>query len=355
VGTLTTLLSAYDVRQQNPSLAELQIIKRELDWMLTMQRSDGSVYHKVTPLKFGGFDKGSDNIGGDLFAFDPSTPDAATFAAVAAQASRVFRGADSAYSEKLLKAAELSWTWVDRNPKPVLPAEKEGTGGYVYGSDGTQRFWAAAELYRTTGEAAYGTYVRSYLDAHPPSIEPLIWTNTTTFGLLTLAFDSDHDQGLQKQVGSVLTGWADGMVTTVSSRTNPWGTSISNFRWASNKSALDNAVLLMAADHVSPNDAYVGAALEQLHYVLGRNALAKSYVTSYGTNSVKNPHNRTMAARGQLVPGVLVGGPNGNAEDGITPVSQGQRSYTDQTAAYASNENSVEYNAPLVFVTAMFG
>ena len=55
----------------------------------------------------------------------------------------------------------------------------------------------------------------------------------------------------------------------------------------------------------------------------------------------------------RIIPGVLVGGPNSDGQDGVTPTSQGQRSYADQLQAYASNENSVEYNAPLVFVTAL--
>jgi endoglucanase len=121
----------------------------------------------------------------------------------------------------------------------------------------------------------------------------------------------------------------------------------------SNKSALNNAVLLLLANRIAPNSAYVAAAVDQLHFVLGRNALGQSYVTSYGENSVKKPHNRTMFALGRLVPGVLVGGPNADGQDGITPPALGQRSYVDQLMAYASNENSVEYNAPLVFVTSM--
>jgi endoglucanase len=158
---------------------------------------------------------------------------------------------------------------------------------------------------------------------------------------------------LRKEIGQLLTRWADGMVTTIGSPVNPWSTSISSFHWASNKTTLDNAVLLLVANAATPDQRYVAAALDQLHYVLGRNALARSYVTSYGANSVKNPHNRTMFSIGKLVPGVLVGGPNGDGQDGVTPASLGQRSYADQLQAYASNENSVEYNAPLVFVTAL--
>ena len=354
VSALGTLLLIGDVRSESLSAAELKVLKRELDWMLTMQRADGGVYHKVTPLKFGGFDKTSDNIGGQLYAFDVSTPDAAVFAAIASQAARVYRASDAVYAERLLKAAQLAWAWLERNPKPVLPTELEGTGGYVYGSDGTQRFWAAAELLRTTGEASFGEYVRAYLDKRPPSVEQLGWNNTTTYGLLSLAFNPAADPALRQKIQGLLTRWADGMVTTVNSRTNPWAISISNFHWASNKTTLDNAAVLLAANRLSPKPSYVNAALEQLHYVLGRNALSKSYVTGFGTNSVKNPHNRTMFVLGKLVPGVLVGGPNGDAQDNITPASQGQRSYVDELKAYASNENSVEYNAPLVLVAAVF-
>jgi endoglucanase len=106
---------------------------------------------------------------------------------------------------------------------------------------------------------------------------------------------------------------------------------------------------------VTPNPRYVESALDQLHYVLGRNAIAQSYVTGYGANSPKNPHNRTMFSLGSLVPGVLVGGPNSDGQDGLTPPMLGQLSYVDQLQAYASNENSIEYNAPLVFVTGFLG
>jgi endoglucanase len=353
--TMGTMLLLDDLFPQHATPEQLQVFRRELDWMLKMQRSDGAVYHKVTPLNFGGFDKGQNNIGGELYVFDASTPDAAVFAAVAAEASRVYTPFDRAYADRLLKAAEKSWAWLVDNPKPLLPAETEGTGAYLYGSDRTQRYWAAAELFKTTGDPVYGTYVRLYLDQHSPAISTLDWGNAETYAALSVAFNGFADAAVRQQITQQLIRWADGMVTTVTSPADPWRTTLSSFHWASNKTALNNAVLLLTANSVAPNPRYVEAALDQLHYVLGRNALAKSYVTGYGTNSVKNPHNRTMFSIGRLVPGVLVGGPNGDGQDGLTPPSLGQRSYVDQLQAYACNENSVEYNAPLVFVTALLG
>jgi endoglucanase len=352
---LGTMLLLDDIFPQRAQADQLQVFKRELDWMLKMQRTDGAVYHKVTPLNFGGFDKGSDNIGGQLYAFEVSTPDAAVFTAIAAEAARVYRPFDAAYADRLQSAAEVSWRWLQDNPKPILPAETEGTGSYVYSRDGSQRFWAAAELFKTTGDPRYEQYVETYLDQHPPSIGTLGWGDPETYGVLSVAFNDAADPALRSKINGLLTRWADGMVTSIRSSVNPWALSISSFHWASNKTSLDNATLLLIANFVRPNAGYVEAALDQLHYVLGRNALAKSYVTGYGTNSVQNPHNRTMFSLGRIVPGVLVGGPNGDGQDGLTPPSQGQRSYVDQLQAYASNENSIEYNAPLVFVTTLFG
>jgi endoglucanase len=350
---LGTMLLVADLFPEHEQADSLQVLKRELDWMLKMQRSDGAVYHKVTPLNFGGFDKNSDNIGGQLYVFDASTPDAAVFAAITAEAARVYQASDPAYSARLLAAAAKSWVWLAQQPKPMLPPELEGTGGYVYGSDGSQRFWAAAELYKTTGDATYAQYVSDYIAKRSPTIGPLGWSNTDTYALLSLAFNDAADPSLRAKIATNLVQWADGTATSVNSPINPWATSVSAFHWASNKTGLDNAVLLLVANRVTPNSRYVAAALDQVHFVLGRNALGKSFVTGYGENSVKNPHNRTMFSLGRLVPGVLVGGPNSDGQDGITPAAQGQRSYADQLMAYASNENSVEYNAPLVLVISV--
>jgi endoglucanase len=349
---LGTMLLLNDLSPERAQADSLQVLKRELDWMLKMQRSDGAVYHKVTPLQFGGFDKNLDNIGGQLYVFDANTPDTAVFVAIMADASRVYRPTDPDYSAQLLAAAEKSWAYLSMQAKPILPAELEGTGGYVYGSDTSQRFWAATELYHTTGDASYGLYVIDYLAKRSPSIGAMDWNNTDTYGLLSLAFNEAADGALRAKVTSSLLQWADGMTTSITTPINPWATSVSHFRWASNKTALDNAVLLLIANRVMPNQRYVAAALDQLHFVLGRNALGKSFVTGYGEYSVKNPHNRTMFSLGRLVPGVLVGGPNGDGQDGVTPKAEGQLSYVDQLEAYASNENSVEYNAPLVFITS---
>lgn len=317
MGTLLMLADLFPTRAEavlnlpglRPDLPDYHaILKRELDWMLKMQRADGAVYHKVTPMGFGGFNKGDDNIGGELFAFDPSTPDAAVFAAVMAQASRVYRSVDGRYADRLLAAAEKSWRWLEQHPRAILPAELEGTGSYLYPDDASHRFWAAAELFKTTGKATYGNHARGYLEQTSITVEPLSWSNPQTYGLISYYFNERADPRWRQEIRATLGQWADGMATTVTSPINPFRVSISVYAWASN----------------------------------------------YGFNPVKNPHNRTIFSIGRIVPGVLVGGPNGAAQDGVAPVADGPRSYVDDVRAYSVNENSIEYNAPLVFVAAWF-
>ncbi len=331
----------------------LRVLKEELDWLLKMQRADGAVYHKVTPEQFGPFSRSEADLGGTFYVYDVSTPDTALFAAVMARAARVFQPYQPAYAARLRAAAERAWTYLEQQPRPILPPDR-GTGGYFYADDASQRLWAAAELFRTTGQPRYRTAVEAALRATTPSIGPLTWADTRTMALLTYLFTPDADPTLQSAIRQALRTWADEMVAWVSSPTNPYRVSLSVYSWASNKAALDNAVLLLVASAVTPQRSYREAALDQLHYVLGRNPLAKSYVIGYGHNSVRHPHNRIMVLHDRLVPGVIVGGPNKDAQDGRAPAGLGPRSYIDATEAYSVNENSIEYNAPLVFVAAFF-
>ena len=55
-----------------------------------------------------------------------------------------------------------------------------------------------------------------------------------------------------------------------------------------------------------------------------------------------------------MVPGLMVGGPNTNAEDGVYEKGLGARGYVDDSKSYASNEYAIDYNAPVVFLAGYF-
>jgi endoglucanase len=131
-----------------------------------------------------------------------------------------------------------------------------------------------------------------------------------------------------------------------------------DYTWGSNGQAANYALLLLVANTLSPDPRYFDGALENLHYLLGRNTFSVSWVTWVGSNWFKRPHHRPSGADGVVEPwpGMLSGGPNRYREDsalaslpaGLPPM----KVWIDNQDSYAGNENCINWNAPLVFVLA---
>jgi len=146
---------------------------------------------------------------------------------------------------------------------------------------------------------------------------------------------------------------------TVSERTaqSPWRHSLlrKNFIWGSNSVALNYSLLLRIADRMEPTPAFRDSAMDNLHYVLGRNAFDVCWVTRLGTHPMQHPHHRPSASNppDQPWPGLLSGGPNAGRQDPVlrrlpdnTPPGL---CWVDERGSYAGNEVAINWNAPLVF------
>jgi endoglucanase len=130
-----------------------------------------------------------------------------------------------------------------------------------------------------------------------------------------------------------------------------------DFYWGSNSVALNYSLQLLVADRLRPDARYRDAALENLHYILGRNAFSVSWVTQLGSNPFRRPHHRPSGAdqNAEPWPGLLSGGPNPNRNDPTIqamPALPPMRMWLDHQDAYSANEIAINWNAPLVFVLA---
>jgi endoglucanase len=113
----------------------------------------------------------------------------------------------------------------------------------------------------------------------------------------------------------------------------------------------------MISSQFEPDSSHLDCALNNLHYMLGRNCLGISWVTQLGSNPLQHPHHRPSVADNIVAPwpGLLSNGPNANPADPITkalPRQAPMRMYVDDERAYSSNEPIISCNAPLVFVLA---
>ena len=337
-------------------------VKYELDWLQRMQRKDGAVYHKVSGMMFPSFILPAEDIQ-DRYVFGLSSFDTAMFAAVAAMGSRLYEPFDSEYAAELLRCAKLAQAWLDAHPDTYFrqdDGQDSGSGPYAKSSDREERFWALAELYKTTGEAAYDTVIRrGYADlvGNTPGI--VGWGNAQLLGQWAVATAAKRQSAGRDEAARAIVAAADGITERIQSDGYRIALAANEYTWGSNKNALAYGELLMFANGLKPNEAYANGALDQLHAVLGRNAMGMSYVTGVGARYPLKLHHRISMMSGVKVPGLLAGGPNAYGDDaalkkaieqGATPA----KSYIDDVESYSSNEYAIDYNAPLFFLLTAF-
>ena len=115
------------------------------------------------------------------------------------------------------------------------------------------------------------------------------------------------------------------------------------------------------ANVISPKIEYVEGALDQIHYLFGRNSLNRSFMTGAGANPPEHPHNRIHESTGAYVAGLIVGGPNfvsgGDPdqtkylEDKTIPPA---RAYIDVLSSWSTNEYAIDYTASAAFALTWF-
>lgn len=327
----------------------LDEIRYELDWVMTMQDGDGGVYHKLTALRFGGFIM-PEEYDLDRYIIGKGTCASLSFAAVMAQASRVYAELDPDFSSTALSAAERAWKWavahpaiVYRNPEDVVTGE--------YGDDvlDDDFYWAAAELYLSTGSKVYREALGTYEQVYQHQI-----TNSWKFFVRNMGFHSllinDKEQEELRKKHLVL---SDEILEKMAGI--PYGISINHFEWGSNSDVLNQAMILCIAHHLSGKQEYLDGAIRNTDYIFGKNATGYSFLTGTGTRQVMNPHHRPSGADGieEPVPGFILGGPNMHKQDRAEVEYASDfpaKSFEDVEPSYASNEVCLNWNAPAVFV-----
>ena len=343
----------------------LSEIKWNLDWMLSMQDDDGGVWPKQTSERFCGFimpekDKLVSYVIGTGQEPYKSSCATADFAAVMASAARAFRPFDHAYADRALAAARKAWAWVTDHPDVTFHNPPGiSTGGYDDASCADERLWAAAELWRTTGDAPYENYfLAHYAEFHPTAMRPQWWANVSNLALWTYVLGGGKNAAAVNDIRRESLAAADQIVE----RTAGDGYHVSlariDYDWGSNGNVANYGVLLLIANVFHPDAKYRNAALDNLHYLLGRNTFSLSFVTRLGENPYRHPHHRPSAAGNnpEPWPGLLSGGPNPGRSDAVAqklpPDLPPAQVYVDDERSYSTNEVAINWNAALVFLLA---
>jgi endoglucanase len=330
-------------------------------WASLLQDCDGGVYWRVSSA---GWDLGlPDEVAEPRFLYEKTTRATAQFAAMAAIYARLIEPYDATDATVALLAAERAWAFA--TTRPAYPADGElyqnpteypGGGTYAVRSAGPDLLWAAAELYRSTGIAAYQDAYRDLtaetsvdLSAAPystfahwamantgASIRP----NTQHDGrdillvesarrAVMIAADTRLNRALEdpyratKHPEVTFTGWFNFSVSPI------------------------GALALLQGHHLSGEPVYLDTALQTLDIILGANPQSQVYLTGIGATPVRDPLDRISLndANPEPLPGLTVGGPtwhlNASREPFIAvnaaywppeeapPAADGQRDYAE--------------------------
>ena len=351
----------------------------ELEFLLSMQvpadqTLGGMAFHKIQDVTWTGvpLDPAADPKARRLHR--PSTAATLNLAAAAAQGARLFAQFDPTFAAKLLAASQAAWDAAVAHPDLFAPPDtattgNNGGGAYVDSNVSDEFYWAAAELYITTGEAKYEQAVVAS-PGNDVSTDATVafgpsgfnWGGTTALGRLDLATVPNALPGRTAIVQSVIAA-ADRYVATQAAQ--PFGTTYAPtdgvYEWGSNSMVLNNDVVMATAFDLTGQDKYRNSVLSSMDYLLGRNALNQSYVTGWGEVSTLHQHNRwfLLSESGNSPTGALAGGPNstsstwdptmaGTFTKGCSP----QMCYLDNVQAWSVNEVAINWNSALSWVAS---
>ena len=335
-----------------------------LDWIIRMQdEKSGGFYHKLSTNNFPGFIMPHrDSSKQYLSPISPTATGSAV--AVLAQASRILSDYDSEFAGRALAAAEKGWQWLIDNPDASGFTNPKGvsTGEYGDANSSDERAWAAVELYRTTGKDQYHDYVKKNYKGGL-KVAGLGWIDNGGFGAISYLFmDQDmQDTDVYDYLKSKYLEEADRIKKYMANNVYNVAIRPTEYYWGSNMHVMNRAIFMLVAHLLEENPEYEQIALDQLHYLLGRNGLSQSYVSGFGSKQIKNPHHRPSGADNikEPVPGMVAGGPTKDREDNVVKNSIPEdtppgKAYIDAEGSYSTNEVTTYWNSPTLFVATYF-
>jgi endoglucanase len=377
--TTATLLWAWEIYAASLDDLGLQIpesggkvsdflaeIQWNLQWMLALQDSDGGAWQKQSRDDFCSFIMPQDELGPNYVIGTGSAPYKGTcatadLAAVMAIAARCYSFYAPAFSQQCLKASRSAWNWCQKHPS-VFFKNPPGirTAEYADNRCQDELLWATAELWRTTGDEAFH---QAFMSLLPQPLDGIAIDVPSATQVSSLGYWS---YALARRNGSDAAIAAIQQATLKTAREfvhrssiNGYGNSLAleDYVGASNFVAANHSLLLLIADQFESNSSHLDCALNNLHYLLGRNCFGISWLTETGSRPYQHPHHRPSVADNIVAPwpGLLSGGPNANPADPITKAlgqNAPMRMYVDDQRAYSSNEPAINGNAALVFVLA---
>lgn len=255
--------------------AVLEQVRNETNWMFTMQDpGSGGVYAGMTNT--GNAGEGSEsqeaNPENEIMSADAT----AYFAATMAKFGYLYQQYDSAYAAKCVKASAQAWHYLQtlKNPDNMT----------------AQMYYAAAELYRTTGEYGYQKFIQNCQDVTQSSMNEYVFFGDVTYLLTKRRVDTSLCNSLITKLirdSEEIAEEAGNNCFQIDEKGN--GTNEQNILW--------NMLRMSVVDYVITNHEYTSVIEDHVNYLMGQNGDASCRIPDFGNLADSGP------AIGSSVPG----------------------------------------------------
>ncbi len=284
-----------------------------------------------------------------------------------------FKDTDPDYAEKSLDYAKALFDFAMTNEKQ-LSDNGDGPKQYYQSSKWEDDYcWAAAWLYKITGDTMYLEEIYPYYDYYAAPCYVYCWNDMwggVQCILGEISMDSPYNEGEYVYPGFI-DAYKEAAGKSPYEEMDCWGSvakAVETYMngglgtispdgyfylstWGSaryNTAAQLMALVYDKYNHNGPST-YSDWAKSQMDYLLGNNTPGTCYVVGFAENSVKYPHHRAASGltkcedtseHRHVLYGALVGGPDASDY------------HNDVTADYIYNEVTIDYNAAFVGASA---
>lgn len=293
-----------------------------MNWALRMQDpADGGVYFRIASATWDG--TLPHEVTAARLIAEKTTHATAAFAAMAAIHARLLAKHRPARAATALAAAERAWQFLQQQPQ--WPAEgkryhnPEGihAGEYPDRSAQDNILWAAAELYRSTGQPGYhDAYLArvKQVEIDPTGVVSFKDQGMAAHWAYLMAPWPNKDETLVKRARDIFLAAADWRIRKM--QEHPYHAPVHQFRgylgWGSFGHSSRATLTLFQAWHLSGTVDYLQWAWLTPDVQLGANPQSLSYITGIGARSPRFPLSK-LSQYDSLetpLPGIPVNGPH---------------------------------------------
>ncbi len=346
---IADLLFSY-MYGKNIDSALVDEIKYGLDYILKLQKEDGSVYNKVVSKSFADFISPEyDNQ--ETYLLWAWTSCSASFAGITGLAYEAFKDSDPDLANKCLDAFNKAIIFLVGYKGASNEQNPDGfdVGTYYVEDESDERLFAYAMAYKLTKDDKYKDLCINIFNNGIDTNDRVANCRVYAYTILldSLEYNSDFYNTVKDKLKEECDSICDG------SASNVYAYPYLTYMWGSNAHVSEAINELLLGSRYLKDERYVVKASEMINYILGLNTLNMSFIWGYGNSYPSSIHSRLAYAKGQnSIKGAMCNGVDQLLSDGEigkyfnedSPI--GTR-FVDNRDSYSNVEPAINYNSAL--------